>query len=109
MDSVTQFCVGTLFLVILGLGGLCAYLARLLAVANEHLVQANETRILADKAPTAEALAAALNQRDQLRADIKVIQKELQNSIPLASSVPSGRIDDDTLEIGGLSLSPLRR
>lgn len=113
MDTTTQFCIGVLFLVILGLGGLVAYLAKLLAAANERIALTSETNILASKATDPRVLAEALNQRDAARHDNQMLKKELNQSLPLAQNLQT---EDDnaivaggTMYIGGLALDPIKR
>lgn len=114
MDSVTQFCVGALFLVILGLGALVAYLAKLLADANARLALTSETSLLASKAQDPRALAEALNQRDAARHENAALQKELAKSIPVARNLQAQDETDivepnETMYIGGLALDPIKR
>jgi len=106
MDSVTGFALGSLLVLCFGLGSLCAYLAKLLADANNLLAATSEATLLASKASNANQLAEALTSRDQAKADIQALQKEIQ-----ATTVPGLQpyVDPDILQIGGLSLSPLRR
>jgi hypothetical protein len=107
MNDVTGFALGSLLVLCIGLGCLCAYLAKLLADANKLLASTSESTLLASKASNANQLAEALTSRDQAKADIQALQKELN-----ASSVPDAlrpQMHPDTMVIGGIPLGPLRR
>ena len=113
MDTATQFCIGVLFLVILGEGALLCYFARLLACANERIALTSETNILASKATDPRVLAEALNQRDAARHDNQMLKKELSHSMPLAQNLQrddeNAIVADGTMYIGGLALDPIKR
>jgi hypothetical protein len=113
MDSITQFCVGALFLVIVGLGALVAYLAKLLSDANSRIALSSEKSLLASKAEDPRALANAIASLEASRHDNAMLQKELRQSLPVARNLqadtPDDMVEGGTMYIGGLALDPIKR
>jgi hypothetical protein len=105
--------VGSLFLVIVGLGCLVAYLAKLLSDANSRLAQTSEKSLLASKSEDPRALANAIAALEASRHDNAMLQKELTQTFPVAQNLQADATDatvsGGTMYIGGLALDPIKR
>lgn len=108
MDTITQFCVGSLFVLSLCMFGACIWVVHLLWKAHQTIALLSEKALLASKSSTAKELADAMSERDQARADVETLQNELAKTVPTGVSSQKAD-DDDVLFAGNIPLLPVRR